>query len=382
MKYLLHLRNLSLFFRALISIIQFGTRREVPKKPLQKVLVVQLAKLGDMVCVTPVLHALRKNLPNTKIYVLGNTINKQVLQGNSDFDEYIVFNRDDLSATIQYIKDEHIDVACIRGIGFIGLVIVLIAGVKMVITSQVVEGKGFETKTYRALLPYVRTIDLKFGEYMPRQFLRLLEPIGIFTDDTKKHLSFTESAYTKIERYLVQNNIDLKKDFVVGVAPSAGHKIKEWPEKYFAEVITYLISKDNVRVILIGGTEDTERVQNVIKQLNNPEAIINAQGQCTIDELKALISKLSLFMSVDTGPIYIAEAFGVPTIDITGPIDEKEQPPISDIHKVVIPPNRVRPQLFVMNSKGYDYREARRQAESITPQMVIEVFEELYPRII
>ena len=60
----------------------------------------------------------------------------------------------------------------------------------------------------------------------------------------------------------------------------------------------------------------------------NPETqFVNTDGLFSLDELKALIQRLSLFISVDTGPIYIAEAFDVPTIDIIGPMDENEQPP-------------------------------------------------------
>ena len=88
--------------------------------------------------------------------------------------------------------------------------------------------------------------------------------------------------------------------------------------------------------------------------------------ELSIDELKAFITQARLFISVDTGPIYIAEAFGVATIDITGPIDENEQPPISSQNLVVIPRNRQKPELFVMNAKKYNKEEALRQVQSIT----------------
>ncbi len=380
-KIILHVRNFILFLRALLSIVRYGTRRDVPAHPPKKVLVVQLAKLGDMVCITPVLRALKQHLPETKVYVLGDALNKKVLEHNQDVDEYIIFDRRELPGVIRRLKEEQINVACIRGIGFIGLALVLLAGIQVVVTSRVAEGKGFETRTYRWLLPYVRTIDLRFGEYMPRQFLRLLEPLGIHADDTTKHLGFSEAADRKINAFIAEKGVDIQRDFVVAVSPSAGHKIKEWPGDRFAEVIDYLITVHGAKILLIGGPMDEEKVSTVLKHSQNAEEVINTQGQLSIDELKALLSKVHLFISVDTGPIYIAEAFGTPTIDITGPIDEREQPPISDIHKVVTPPHRTGPELFVMNAKGYDKAEARRQTESITASMVINTFEELYLRI-
>jgi ADP-heptose:LPS heptosyltransferase len=96
----------------------------------------------------------------------------------------------------------------------------------------------------------------------------------------------------------------------------------------------------------------------------------------SLEELKAAIQRLDLFTSADTGPLYIAEAFNVATVDIIGPIDEREQPPIGPRHKVVVAP-RQRPQLSVMNARIYDVREARRQVDTITIPMVEAAIEEL-----
>ena len=177
-------------------------------------------------------------------------------------------------------------------------------------------------------------------------------------------------ADKKIEQFFVDNSIEIKKDFVVGISSSAGNKIKEWPEERFAEVADYLIEKYHARVILIGGPNDDQKTKKVLTQMKNVGVVINSQGKFNLDELKAFISKIGLFISVDTGPIYIAEAFGVPTIDITGPIDENEQPPRGLVHRNVVPPQRGRPELFVLNARSYDREEASRQVRSITASLV------------
>ncbi len=347
----------------------------------RKVLIVQLAKLGDMVCITPVLHALRQHSPETKIYVLGNASNKEVLAGSSDVDEYIVFEKKNMFSIIRYLRGEKIDVACNRGTGYIGLVTVLLAGIKSVIATRVVYGKRFETRTYKWLLPFVHTVDFRFGEYMPLQFLRLLEPLGIFSSDTKKHLRFSKIASEKVDQFFAQKNIDSQRDFIVGISPSAGNKIKEWPADRFALVADYILERPRTKVVLIGGENDEEEIQNMIKHIKSSKRVINAQGQFTLEELKAFISRINLFMSVDTGPIYIAEAFDVPTIDIIGPVDEKEQPPQGLIHRSVVSPHRTKPELWVLNARMYDRIEARRQVESITVPMVTAAFDELCPHI-
>ncbi|MEK7567326.1 MAG: glycosyltransferase family 9 protein [Patescibacteria group bacterium] len=376
MNYLLRMRNILLFILAIFSIVFYGNRKKINKTP-KKILIIQLAKLGDMVCMTPVFHALRQNVPQTKIYVMGDGTNKELLKGNNDIDEYLVFQHGRLFSMVKQLRREKINVACIRGTGFVPLVVALLAGIPLIITPKVTKGKALQTKTYELLLPYVKTVDFRFGEYMPRQFLRLLEPLGIVSSDTKKYLVFSDTALEKTNQFLKRNGIESEKYLVVGISPSAGNKIKEWPEERFAEVADYLIQKHNAKVLLIGGPHDDQKVKKLIKNIKNIAGVVNTQGEFNVDELKALVSKLDLFISVDTGPIYIAEAFGVPTIDIIGPVDEKEQPPISNIHRIVYWKDRKAPAVHILNTRIYDAYEARKQIESISAKDVISTFEEL-----
>jgi ADP-heptose:LPS heptosyltransferase len=50
----------------------------------QKILVIRIDFLGDMVCTTPLLRSLRERWPQSEIHVLANKYNAAVLEGNSD----------------------------------------------------------------------------------------------------------------------------------------------------------------------------------------------------------------------------------------------------------------------------------------------------------
>jgi ADP-heptose:LPS heptosyltransferase len=56
--------------------------------------------------------------------------------------------------------------------------------------------------------------------------------------------------------------------------------------------------------------------------------VLNACGSFSIAEAPALMKKLSLAIGVDTGLIYMADALGVPVIDIAGPCNMKNQRPM------------------------------------------------------
>ena len=64
---------------------------KVPKNA-KRIVVVHNAKLGDMVCATPVFRAIRKHIPDAHLIVIGDS-KQNLLSGNLDIDEYIVFEK-------------------------------------------------------------------------------------------------------------------------------------------------------------------------------------------------------------------------------------------------------------------------------------------------
>lgn len=364
------MKNIVLLIRCLAYALLHGTADKISKN-ISRIIVVPAGKLGDIVCTTPVLSAIRKSLPRTEIIVAGSMkLNQSLLADSGLADAYLELNQGTATA---HIKKCNADAALVTGPTFEVTALLYLAGIPFVIAPKVIGGYSpLETAPYKILRHLIKTFPYKMGEYAPRERLRVLEPLGIVTDDTTKHLGFSETAGKKVDQFFIDNGIDAQKDFIVGISPSAGNKIKEWPEERFAEVADSLIEKHGARVMLIGGPNDTSKVHNVLRYISHPEKIINTQGKLTLDELKALISKLKLFVSVDTGPIYIAEAFNTPTIDIIGPMSENEQPPQGSTHRLVLPPSRKWPQLFILNARSYDQKEALRQTLSITAEAVIE----------
>ncbi|MDI6744521.1 MAG: glycosyltransferase family 9 protein, partial [Thermodesulfovibrionales bacterium] len=57
------------------------------------------------------------------------------------------------------------------------------------------------------------------------------------------------------------------------------------------------------------------------------DGIINAVGKLHLNELPALVEKLSLFIGVDTGITYMADALSIPVVNIAGPSNMENQRP-------------------------------------------------------
>lgn len=334
-----------------------------------RIVIVQLAKLGDMVCTTPMFRAIKKKYPGAHVTVVGNKINKEVLEHSPDVDEYVVF--DGIFSIARLLRAGRYDFGCTTGPSMAALAALFLGNVRTIIVPEIKEGiSPLETISYRFVRVLVKKAPHRMGRYAPGEYLRLLKPLDIRSEDTKKHLQYSVPARKRAEEFF-----GALKQPVIGISPGAGNKIKQWPPERFAAVADYLVREKGATVILFGSIRDEREVVEMVAHCK--EQVINARNLFSIDELKAVISKLNLFISVDTGPIYIAEVFGVATIDIVGPMDEREQPPVGPQHRVIVPAERKAPAVHIMDARPHDKMEARRQIESISVSQVIEVVKEL-----
>lgn len=360
-------RRLILLLRCLVSAMRRG--RAVVKPPeITTVVIVITGKLGDIVCGTPVLRAIRTALPKTRIIAIGGSVLKPLLADSGLADEFLDIGEEDIESRIRACRA---DTGIVTGPSFVATALLYLAGIPLVVAARVEGGSSpSETRLFRILQRLIATFPYRIGAYAPRERLKALEPLGIIADDTYKQLGFSPEGEMRAADFFSTQGIDPGQDLVVGISPSAGNKIKEWPAERFTAVANHLVEQHQAKVVIIGGPSDAAKAAEMKNSLHADVA--DATGAFNIDALKAFISKLSLFISVDTGPIYIAEAFGVPTIDIVGPVDEWVQPPRGRIHRIVVPPGRKKAELSILNARSYDKEEALRQVLSTTVAAVTE----------
>jgi len=360
-----------LLVQCLMRALFHGTATKIPKN-ISDIVVVPTGKLGDIVCATPVLHAIRVHLPKARVIVAGNSKLRRLLLSDSGLaDEFIDL---DEGGALERIKKYHPEVAIVTGPSFKHTSLLYLAGIPLVIAPTAVGGVAHDvTRPYKIIQRFIKTFPHQLDGYAPRERLKALEPLGIFTDDTTKHLGFSETAEKRATEIISQICEPYK--YIVGIAAGSGNKEKQWSPKNFAKVANHLIEKFSAHVFVIGGKNDLRESNEVTLAIEN-KSMVTDTTSVSIDELKAIISKLDVFVSVNTGPLYIAEAFNIPTVDILGPVNPWDQPPQGKIHKMVFPPGGPKPLLCIMNTRSHDVKEAERIAESTRLEDVVTAAEE------
>jgi lipopolysaccharide heptosyltransferase II len=135
---------------------------------------------------------------------------------------------------------------------------------------------------------------------------------------------------------------------LVGIHVSGGRPSKQWPVERFAELATRLARQLPAKLVLTGGIEDRPLVQRARALLPADVVAHDIAGEVDLPAFVAVLQRLRLFVTGDTGPMHLASAAGTPTVAIFGPSDPRRYGPLGDRSQVVTanlwcrPCNRVR----------------------------------------
>lgn len=106
---------------------------------------------------------------------------------------------------------------------------------------------------------------------------------------------------------------------LVGIHPSGGRLVKQWPVSRWAEVGNRLQREFGAALVLTGGSGDRALAAELARGLADPP--IDTTGRLPVPESLALLSTFDLFLSPDTGPMHMACAVGTPSVSVFGPSD-------------------------------------------------------------
>lgn len=305
--------------------------RMLPRRKGFSVLVFQTAKIGDMVCATAVFREIKREFPDCRLGVALSAAAAPLLKHNPHVDEIIV------------LKETR---------GFFGKwKAAYTIGVKRYLVALIL----FPSAT-NILVALWGLIPKRIAVYPDFTGGTLKELMSLNTD-VEYHLSPQTSAQTclKALRHIgVANFIEIRELFepplardkyalflkgetrpCVGVALSTGNAMKDWGKDNFLALARRIIDETGAVIILFGMEKERPAAIELIGASNANATVYNLCGTITLEELPSVIKKLSLMIGVDTGLVYMADALGVPVIDIAGPCNMRDQRPIGSKSQIV-----------------------------------------------
>jgi heptosyltransferase I len=329
----------------------------------ERICIVRLSALGDVVHTLPLAAALKEAFPESRITWVTQPLPARVLEGSPVVDELLLFRRrSGLEALGEYraFANAH------RGKRF-DLVLVPQVAFKAGLLSRLIAAPvrlGYDRRrasdlqwlfTNRRIAPGPR-------RHVVDEALEFARALGVTPGEARWGLALSpEEAQAKDRRFA---QIDGP---AAGVVVSTSDPRKNWPAERWAPIVDALEERWGFRVLLLGGPSSREReIADRIRTRCRTEPVDELGDD--IRRLMWLLDGCSLVVSPDTGPLHIAVALGTPAVGLYGRTNPNVTGPYGPYRELVADGYARR--------SGEDYGTSRRYRsdgmERVTPRMVLE----------
>ncbi|CAN5626046.1 lipopolysaccharide heptosyltransferase II [soil metagenome] len=269
--------------------------------------------IGDVVMATPAIAALRQHLPDARLFAVGKPYVEDVVAGADWFEDFVPFDKRSLFNTLRTMQAVKADTAVLFPNSLRPALLAKFAGCKT-IAGYARYGRDF-LLTHR-----LYATRNSVGGYKPMPVLddynRIVEKIGVPEPGRRMQLFTIHNDELAADR--VWQTLKLPHR-VIGLNPGGAFGAsKHWPTEHFAEVARRFAERGHGVLVLCGPSERDEA--NRIATLAAHSSVVSlAEAPLSIGLTKAIVKRLSLLVTTDSGPRHFAAAFDVPVVSLFGP---------------------------------------------------------------
>ena len=292
------------------------------------ILAINFGGIGDEIFFLPTLISLKKEFPNSKITLALEPRSKSVSDLTNIIDDLFLIDvkgknkYSELLKLVFLARKGHFDMVISSGGNKLISVLLAMMGIK--------KRYGYDTGKLSQIL-LTKAIPLNKNQYACAMYHDLVTPI------TKNKTELPEINIAQQEK--IPNSVLIHP----GVSKMSVNKgmIKTVGANIWADVVELLLQKGK-HVMLAGGPDDNEVIENILDKLNQSSEFKNSQNRQdlftnyygktkSLKDLAVLIGKAEKFICSDSAPLHVGVAMKTKTYAIFGPTDDKMLIPQSEL---------------------------------------------------
>lgn len=310
----------------------------MPDRPPERILVVKLSALGDILFATPALRALRQTYPAATLHFLVARSCRGIIQTNPHLDAVLV--APDLGAgrslpgrlsessallrLLWQLRRGGYDTALLMHRSPWFGVLTALAGIPRRI--------GFVTAGPSRWLTTSVRFDLK-RHRIDRHF-DLVRPLGVVPGDPALEFAVPAADHLWARSWLVSQG--WRGEPLIASSPGGGRNAwtampnRRWPAERFLALYNALSRHFAARLLLIGDRHDRTLIETLRPALRSTPLV--AAGETTLAQTAALLAVSRVYIGIDSAPLFLAAAVGTPTVGLFGPTDARVIMPLGPSH--------------------------------------------------
>jgi heptosyltransferase I len=284
--------------------------------------ILRLSAIGDVTHVAPVIHAIRKHMPQSRITWIIGKLEARLLAGLEGV-EFIVFDKKGGVGAFRQLKNN------LRGRRFDVLLHMQVAA-RANLLSTLVKAKrriGWDKPRWRDRHQWfinesVRSVP---EQHQVDGFLEFAWALGVPEEPPVWNLPVTAEDVAWAKDTLGDGGP------ILMISPCSSHPLRNWRAEYYARVADHAISEFSMRVVLTGGPSALEVETGKQIQAAMRNEVQNLIGKDTIRQSVALLKQAAVVISPDSGPAHLASCIGTPVIGLYAATPSKRSGPYNSL---------------------------------------------------
>lgn len=283
--------------------------------------------MGEVISITPALRALRKKFPESEITLMCERRSAEIISGLNYVDRFLFadkFYRADKASQLLsyealrqgyevcewifqhrfalYISFNHIYFlrSILRTLFFAAI-------------SRAPRRAGFDSNGLGFMYTHKSSDDRLKREHIVARNSRLLSTLGISVEIEETEVFISKDDESRAEK-LLQACADRK---LIGVVPGSSRPATRWMAGRFASVLKTVCERYDLMPVFLGSPEEAEICEQVGEASGTK--FLDLAGQTNVGEMAAIVKRLTVLLSNDTGTLHIGYALKVPTVGVFRP---------------------------------------------------------------
>jgi len=286
----------------------------------QRLLIIKLDAMGDVLRTTALLPALAKAHPGSAVTWITRRESRPLLERNPYITEILNYGEDALLQLQARIFDRVINLDA----GKTSAALASMAKAQQK-DGFVLDPKGSVEPTNAAARQW---LEMGLFDDLKRQGTRtyqeiMLEIAGLSGGTHGYVFELSEKERENGRLHLERLGVDWSRP-VIGLNTGAGHRwqFKQWREEGYLELVERLASRHNAQFVLLGGPEEHQRHRRLVSRSHIP--LVDGGCDNPVRHFAAIVSACTLVVAGDTLALHLSLALGRRTVVLFGPTSAAE----------------------------------------------------------
>jgi len=309
--------------------------RNIEPEEVKNILVIIRHMMGDFLCATPMIRSLRAQYREAKItLVTKSSTNYDLIFKNdkslADDVYYFEYGLENFINLVKELREKKFDVAVIPSTVVFSATNHLFGYYSSAKIRAGVNSINYYDNRVSYLLNVKKDFSWESGRvHQIERNLDIIRQLGFEPAEKRIRININSESAEFAEKFFAEKFTDRSRP-VIGFHPGAGKADNTWAGEKFAELSTLLKKEFNSYTFISEGPSDKAFVEKMILSVGDHDELKDyCRHKGTIQNNLALINKLALFVSNDTGMMHLASGLeNLKLVALFGPTKAYEWGPL------------------------------------------------------